>query len=405
MPESTQHATHEKSRAAAAPRENFIPLAKADLVRLLLSADDLSLPERDQLARLCRLLGLKLHGEYHERLEQLKSLYAPFDPDADTRHVGEPAAAAAADAQPQAVVFFDEFTALLERANFRRLTRQDLEQAIDAASDWGLSFQVDFSVFHQLEVFARGETVSHRKRRRWRHIGPRKEFDVPIYQRLAVVFRLRPQKQLGQHADPRAVYIKLFKNIPKMDIEMLLPGTRVRMSMFDQGRIWLPTVSGLTFTLWKILQGAAVFVFAGIKGIFAFLAFLIGTIGYGVRSFFGYLNTKNKYHLNMTRNLYYQNLDNNFGVLFRLLDEAEEQEFRETLLGYYVLWKHADPAGWTTDQIDAAAEELLAAWTGLDVDFEVADALAKLKHFRLVEPTGRDRWIAVPLERAMRDAG
>ena len=382
------------------PRENFIPLSKADLVHLLTTGEDLSLPERDQLLRLAQRLGGALHVEYHRRLEELKALYAPFDPDSDTRHVAEPATAAV-DAQSRAVTFFDQFTALLERANFRRLTRQDLEQAIDAASDWGLSFHVDFTVFEQLEVFARGETVTRRGRRRWQRIGRREAFDVSIYQRLAVVFRLRPQQQHGHDADARAVYIKLFKNIPKMDIEMLLPGTRVRMSWFDQGRIWLPTLSGLSITVWKIIQGAVVFVFAGVKGLFALFAFLIGTIGYGVKSFFGYLNTKNRYHLNMTRNLYYQNLDNNFGVLFRLLDEAEEQEFREALLAYFVLWKQAGSTGSTADEIDSAAEALLTGWTGLDVDFEVADALAKLKHFRLVEPIGRDRWLAVPLETAL----
>ena len=66
----------------------------------------------------------------------------------------------------------------------------------------------------------------------------------------------------------------------------------------------------------------------------AFLGLVGGTIGYGVRSYFGYLNTKQKYQLSLTESLYYQNLDNNAGVLFRLLDEAEEQEGREAILAY-----------------------------------------------------------------------
>ncbi len=58
------------------------------------------------------------------------------------------------------------------------------------------------------------------------------------------------------------------------------------------------------------------------------------TCGYGVRSFYGYLQTKQKYQLNLTESLYYQNLDNNAGVISRLLDEAEEQENREAVLAY-----------------------------------------------------------------------
>jgi hypothetical protein len=37
----------------------------------------------------------------------------------------------------------------------------------------------------------------------------------------------------------------------------------------------------------------------------------------------GIPTTKQKYQLNVARNLYYQNLDNNLGALLRLIDEAE----------------------------------------------------------------------------------
>ena len=72
--------------------------------------------------------------------------------------------------------------------------------------------------------------------------------------------------------------------------------------------------------------------FTGIYGLFAFVVLVGGTLGYGVKSFFGYLRTKDKYQLHLTRHLYYQNLGNNKGVLFRMIHDAEEQEFREAIL-------------------------------------------------------------------------
>ena len=105
----------------------------------------------------------------------------------------------------------------------------------------------------------------------------------------------------GQHDD----VLKLFKNIPKSDIEMLLPGTQVRMSLVDKGKIWLPTLSGVGFTLFKLVQGAAAVAFASLQGTLAFLALLSGVFGYGLRSFYGYLNTRDRYHLNLTRSLYF----------------------------------------------------------------------------------------------------
>src|SRR5437868_3174186 len=53
-----------------------------------------------------------------------------------------------------------------------------------------------------------------------------------------------------------------------------------------------------------------------------------------------------------TRSLYFQTLDSNAGVLMRLLDEAEEQECRETLLAYFCLWKYAPAQGWTAAHLD-----------------------------------------------------
>ena len=51
----------------------------------------------------------------------------------------------------------------------------------------------------------------------------------------------------------------------------------------------------------------------------------VGGVGYSYKSWATYKSTKEKYSLNLTQSLYYQNLDNNAGVLTHLMDEAEEQ--------------------------------------------------------------------------------
>jgi len=85
-------------------------------------------------------------------------------------------------------------------------------------------------------------------------------------------------------------------------------------------------------------------------------ALAAGGIGYGYKSFYGYQQTRQRYHLTLTQSLYFQNLDNNAGVLFRLLDEAEEQECRESLLAYYFLWRRAGDTGWPAERLEAAGE-------------------------------------------------
>src|SRR5262245_48049939 len=65
------------------PRDHYIPLRPADLVRKLGDEPVVTIFERDQFQRLCQLVEATIHHEYRSRLEQMKAAYAPFDPDDD----------------------------------------------------------------------------------------------------------------------------------------------------------------------------------------------------------------------------------------------------------------------------------------------------------------------------------
>ena len=107
-------------------REHYIPLRKTDLVRALADDARLVAEDRRQFLQLCQLLEATFHHEYHARLDDLKDTYAPFDPDADTvrRELS------AADRERSADALFDKFVELLQRANYVRLTREQLLAAL-----------------------------------------------------------------------------------------------------------------------------------------------------------------------------------------------------------------------------------------------------------------------------------
>jgi hypothetical protein len=383
--------------AEYANREHFIPIRKTDLVELLCSDAQLPRADQEQFRRFCRGLIATLHCEYQARLEELKDAYAFFDPDSDT----EPLEAHSDEERNRQIErLFDRFIALLERANFNRLSHDDLVAALHKHSDWGINLEVNFDVFDRLEIFARGDILGRRTRRRWRNLLRPEEVSVPVYQRLVVILRLRDHAEKTKFIDTESVYIKIFKDIPKVDLEMLLPGTRVKLSLVDRGKIVLPTLSGVVLTAWKFLQGALTLALSSAYNSIAFLSLVGGTLGYGVRSFYGYLQTKQKYQLNLTQSLYYQNLDNNAGALFRLLNEAEEQEFREAVLAYFFLLTRAGEAGWNREHLDDAIEEFLEQAAKIKVDFEIGDAVDKLVHFQLVEDRGDGLLYAVPLREA-----
>ncbi len=394
-------AAEELSPDEAARRgEHFIPLRKADLIELLAQRQSLSAENEEQFRRLCRLVEAALHAGFHDRLAQLKEAYASFDPDADAAP-RTPLTAEELDARSSAV--FGQFVSLLARANFRQLPREEIEAALRSASQWGFKLKIDFSIFERLEVFARGDVIGKQSVRPWLKPWQSVEIEVPTYQRLAVMFRLQPGARLDESpAQVRPIVLKLFKNIPKADVEMLLPGSRVKMSLWDQGRIWVPTVTGFGLVVYKLAGAGAMLTLASLWSLAALYSLAAGAIGYGAKTFFSYNTTKDKHQLKLTRSLYFQNLDNNAGVLFRLLDEAEEQEFRETILAWWVLWRHGHD-GWTPRQIDRAVERFLRRALELGVDFEIHDALDKLRRLRLVEAIGGGRWKAVDLATAVAD--
>jgi hypothetical protein len=386
------------------PREHFLPLRKAELLEHLCRQLGPDSPQAQELRQIAHLLEALLHYEYHACLEDLKNAYAPFDPDNET-HPLVPLSQEQKREHLDALL--ERFIALLQRANFQHLSREMLLRAIQEGTQWGLRFDVDFSMYDRLEIFVRGASVIRRKRRKG--IWPWSQevaFDAPVYRRMVVILRLKPHRKLPPFSDTQNVYIKVFKDFPRMDMEMVLPGCRPRMTRLDQGKVAVPVATGLTMTGYKLfsLGAAGMKLFAtlsSISNLFLLATIAAGSLGYGWRTFANYMNTQRRYRLMLTEHLYFHSLANNTAAICRLLDEAEEQEFREALLAYYLLWQEAPPEGWPVEVLDAQVEAFLQRTAGIQADFEVDDALEKALRLGIVARGEGDRLRAHPPARAL----
>jgi hypothetical protein len=396
-------------------REHFIPLRKNDLIQLLAEQPGMTAKDRDDFDHFCTLVVATYHFEYHKALERLKDAYAPFDPDADTKLLVAPTEAQRIERE---AAVFTELTWLMERANFQRKGKEDIDAALSGASEGGINMDVDLGVFERYEIFARGETKEVRRSRKWWRLWKLEEKEEDIWKRLVLVFKLRPHKRLSKNLDFKKIYVRVYKDIPKLDLETLIPGATPQMSWWDKGNIGVPLISGFGAVVGKVVS------LLGLAGVIALLALnedamtdaeqklftasfamiLAGLAGYAFKSYTSYLNLRNKYEKNLSQALFYQTLDGNAGVMFRLLDEAEEQECREAILGYYFLWKEPKPEGWTAGDLDDRVEEFLDQKAGLKVDFEIDDALDKLEKLELVEKIsdgGDFRYKARPIEHVL----
>lgn len=382
--------------SAIAP-DSFIPLPRTELVEFLCADRTLREDESVLFRSLCEQMATVYHLEYHRRLTDLKQAYLPFDPDNDATPL---LPLTAEERQKRLNELLSDFAWLLERAGFKHLCRNEIEPALENASDWGIHMNVDFGAFEHIAIFTRGETVQRRTRTRWYRFYRCEEAEVPIYRRLVLILKLRQHPRFGGSVDTENVYLKIFKNIPKLDVIMLLPGARVYLSRLDRGRIGLPLLSGLGLAAWNFLQDMAALLERWATSPNTLWALAAGGIGYGYKSFHGYQQTKQRYHLMLTQSLYFQNLDSNAGVLMRLLDEAEEQECRLAVLAYWCLWRYAGPDGWTAADLDASVELYLDRYADLPLFCRSNSALTQLQKLRLVEAVG-ERFRVVPLPRAV----
>jgi hypothetical protein len=222
---------------------------------------------------------------------------------------------------------------------------------------------------------------------------------VPIFQRLFIMFKLKPfavrveevmkERKLSreaaekhvikrtQHLPPgineKNIYIKLFKNIPRTDIEMVFPNTEVRFRPFDKLRLGLTAGGGIGMGA----VGAAGKIALLTTNPIAAVGALAGLGGIAARQAMGFFNQKQRYMIVMAQNLYFHTMADNRGVILKIAARGAEEDVKEEMLLYCVLAKEKSTRA-DLQSIDLAIESYLTRMFGVKVDFDLDDALERL---------------------------
>ncbi len=313
-----------------------------------------------------------------------------------------------------------DLTGLLDGANYTPVTDAELDAAMDSEALIPLRIDVDFDLYDELLIYRRGvRTEVVDKKQFLRKPEP---IEITVDDDVIVHSRLKDADWFATHeidAEKRGVVpgdasLKQFRNVPRADIEMLLPATQVRFRTVDTLKIAVPAVASAAVVLMtKLLPTLGLlFVLAGSYiGLrddqpdidqAALLVLFGGTVALGGFIFKQWSKLKNRridYLKTLSESLYFRTVADGPGVFHILLSSAEEQEVNEVLIAYRLLL--ATDAAPTTDELDFAAEQWLRTSLETDIDFEVDDALGKLSRLGLATADSDGRWIPARLDEAL----
>ena len=369
----------------------FIPFRRADILQMCEQEGQLDAAALAHFKVGAAHIERHFRDEFHRAKHALKDAYASLDPDADTRLVD-------LNEQENTGDLASQVSELLNRANYDKVTPEILSKAMDSASLFDIRLVVNLNDFAEVLLYTRGASERQEEIR-----GPfnlwRRTVKFINYDRVVLFLRFKTSLTEGDTSAgcrPGSTMLKLFQNVPDADLEMLFPNTQVGMRLRDKLMIGVPAlVSGGIVLTTKL--GATLVLTGSLLGFWlgwqseaveldrnAIIVLLAGagTIGaYLWKQFSNFKNRKLRFTEALTRNLYFKLLDNNAGVLYRLLDDAEESECKESLLAYYFLLAAHQPL--SAKELDQRIEVWFSQRWQCQLDFDVDDALQKLSQLKL----------------------
>jgi Protein of unknown function (DUF3754) len=377
-------------------RDRYIPVSRRAVLETL-SSPDLWPGFDPATVRTCfRYLAHWRHLNYADQAVELIESYQPFNPDRDIAPTalmdgaGGPAARRA---------FIDSVRGMLERANYDEIPREKLQALVDEENPYGLELEVNLGEFSEIILYVRGEASETVHPDMAARLRGKKSVEISVFQRVFLLICLKPaeerikeimtaervsdvkarkilaknRKALPKNIDDSHVYIKMFKDMPRPDLEVIFPNTRIKLRSQDKVTIGASAGSGIGM---GVVGTVTKIVAAALTPIGAVLA-ILGLAGAASQQVASVVQKRTRYMLKVTRNLYFHNISSNQGALALLTERAEEEDIKEELLLYALLAKTSvkrDELG----HAQAAIEDFLTQQFQVHVTFDTEDALKRL---------------------------
>ena len=378
---------------AQARREHYIPFTRAALIDMCLADGQLDTDEAAGFRRFCEILAAFKHFEFHRSAEKIKAIFAPLNPD-------NPIAAGGAADDASRTRLREEFEALLERANFTRVDDSALIEAFTEHALIRLRTRVALDDFEEMRIYARGCAPATVPVKGWLR---RRLLTFDNFQQVAVLLQFKDaeyfkarKRQRPTNFQPGKTYLFLYKNIPRFDLEVLLPNLETRMNQFDLVLFGVPALAVAVSVLLRVLPNLLL-----IAGVLMLLLFgpglarnfgvdetttadilklwaaissiCIGLGGYAFRQWSSYRTKQLRFQKQITETLFFKNIASNLSVFLSLIDAAEEEECKEMVLVYYHLLAQRRPM--SPAELDRSIENWFEHRHATRINFDIEHTL------------------------------
>lgn len=400
---------------AQLPRLRYIPFRKHDIVEMLLQENVVAGSDhKEQFLKICQLIESIFHFEFHAVLETLKNAYFPLDPDQPKVY------SRTFDLDNAKQTLFSVLQTVLNNANFEEISPQEIRNAFEKEALLGLRIMVDLDDFEDVKFFYRGARRDKITQSSW--FGFKKqESEHTILERVVMLVKFKPKayfenKKIADISfQPGSILMKLFKDVPKEDLEILFPNAKIRMTLKNILLLAVPALlGGIPLLLTKIVPALLIIYLvltaymgltpnvqeSQLKQSIVAISAAIALGGFLMTQWTKYQKMRYEFQKELSDNLYFRNLVNNVGVFHSLIDSAEEEECKESFLAYYFLKNSHQEM--TEEQLDQRIEKWFVTQTQCEVDFECSDALSKLFKLKLINKRSDGVLIACDYPEALR---
>ena len=391
-------------------REHFIPFDKEIILHEQIKEHNFDSQQVTQITKLFEILEHYFHYEGFNFNKVIKKNYVFFDPDKI------PEEKLAYSTTPNIAEFKDNLSTVLKRGNYTQLENSVIEDALVNDDLIGLKLKITFDYFKEYRVYCRGVDTYTEKTRHW--FFWKREKQLETFERVIIYIEYKDKKYFEDQKikleklsfEPSSIILKSFKRVPKNDIETIFPNAIPVMSLKDKLLLWIPALGGgiplittkvvppllAMYAAYKANESLTSNVIKTqlIQGVIA-----LGLIGaYLFRQYKRFLTKKIEFSKMLSDSLYFKNIANNSGVFPAIIDTAEDEELKETILAYTFLLMSKEPL--SAKELDEKIEEWFQSKFNKDIDFDVEDALKKLEKLKIgMQDNGK--WTVIPIENAL----